>query len=89
MPATNKQFTVDSNSKLFSGEISTIQGFDKKDGKIGVELTSSRTGAVSFFVIATAHKYDGDIAYWKLVPSAETLVQHPGLTGWTMRVWND
>lgn len=56
----------------------------------GLKIRSERSGVMATFVVArTECDSEGDLRYWLLLPSTETLRRQPQLRGWTVVVYND
>ena len=93
MTKSTRLFFHSKSAKTFSAEISTIGNFQRlyTDGcDIGLELVSEKTGYISVWYISDVDKDgEGDMRFWVLYPTAESLDQFPGLRGYKMVIYND
>ena len=87
--STNR-FTYDKNTKEFVAEISELP---RNIGDLctqDITLTSHITGKESdWMVYNVSRDPDGDIMFWTLRPTKNTVAVHPGLDGATVTILND
>ena len=93
------QFDWDSAERSFSAEASMLT----RGGRVplfqriyqdacdeGLELVSAKTGKIAKFVVEeTKRDLEGDLQYWKLIPTADTKRTMPELSGVTIVIYND
>ena len=93
------QFDWDSAERSFSAEASMLT----RGGRVplfqriyqdacdeGLEMVSAKTGSVAKFAVnETKYDGEGDLLYWKLVPTVETKRKMPELDGVTVTIYND
>lgn len=90
------QFAHSKKDKSFVAEAATI-GRSPMLGQIypdsideGMILISAKTGAETKWVVVQEHHDDeGDLLFWELHPTAETLRKNPQLSGYTVTIFND
>jgi len=94
-PVSSRQFSYDKNKKSFVAEISSlgsnpfIQIYPDACDE-GIVMESENTGRSARFVVAdTLRSGEGEILYWKLIPTDETLRKNPRLTGHEITLFND
>lgn len=95
MTVSSRQFSFNSTTKQLSAEISDLGPGaiirvwpDSCD--VGVEVVSEKTGAhVKFFVSHTHVDPEGDVQYYDLKPTPESLRKVPAVKGMSMILFND
>jgi len=97
MNATTAKFSYNAAEKLFVTEASDLGPVgthyfhqiypDAAD--IGLILTSHRTGHEATFYLDHTETQEGEIKWWNLKPTTETVRKVPTLAGATLRIFND
>lgn len=94
-PVSSRQFSYDKTQKSFVAEISSlgsnpfIQIYPDACDE-GIVMESEKTGRSARFAVEdTLRSSEGEILYWKLVPTAETLRKNPRLAGHEITIFND
>lgn len=88
-------FTWDAHRRTFSAEASDLQlnQFDRLYDDacdVGLAIGNPDTGRVATFYLAeTDTDGEGDIRFWRLLPTAEALRLAPGLRGARVIIFND
>ena len=92
--STNR-FTYDKSTKEFVAEISELGSnvFNRvypDSCDVGFALVSHVTGKETDWVVQTEQRDpDGDILFWSLLPTSNSLRANPQLAGVTVTVMND
>ena len=87
--STNR-FTYDKNTKEFVAEISELPRWKGDLCVEDITLTSHITGKESDWQCYSVQRDpDGDILFWSLRPTKNTIAVHPGLAGVTALILND
>lgn len=93
---STRQFSYNRLKKCFSAFVSDFgPSFhlsrvypDRRDE--GLILISDRTGrAVTFILTETKRDRGGDVEFWKLTPTAESLLKQPAASGVSIVLFND
>jgi hypothetical protein len=56
---------------------------------VGLILVSDKTGDAATFYLHDVVKEDGDVIYWFLLPTSETIREFPRLKTSKIKIWND
>ena len=90
------QFTFDPKEKQFISEASDLQLELKQifndSCDEGLELVSRRTGEVSKWYLNKTEYTNGpdrELVAWHLIPTPQSIKNHPGLKGYKMVIFND
>lgn len=96
MPINVKLFTHIASSKHMIADISDLpgKGFERlypDSADEGLRIVNPRTGnVVSFFVSSVMRdEAEGELLGWELLPTPETICQHPEMAGYRVSVMND
>lgn len=95
---STKKFNCDSKRKVLVAEISDLGirlprspfvrvYHDSADE--GLVLMSHKTGKKATFYIDHIETDEGDIRWWTLLPTIETMHDIPQLRGWKIELFND
>lgn len=94
-----KCFSVNKQDRKLIAEVSTLEANNATKsafGRVyddafdeGFVIHNPRTGKSPVFVVNHIDRVEGEITYWELVPTKNTLRQIPGLKAWRVIVFND
>jgi hypothetical protein len=56
---------------------------------VGIDIVSAKTGTIATFYLGEAEYRDGDLQFWPLFPTSETLKKQPQLAGSKVVIFND
>lgn len=93
---SSKQFTYSAKSRCFIAELSDFNGKElfhrvwPDSCDEGITMVSEGTGREATFVI-DEEKYDkeGDLLWYKLIPTKETLRKVPEVSDTSIKIFND
>jgi hypothetical protein len=98
IPYTTKQFTHNFESRMLVTEMSDLgyragqvpfkQLYDDAVDE-GMALYNPRTGSVTYWMVVSEVKEEGDTTMWVLQPIPESCRRHPGVQNYTMHIYND
>ena len=87
---TGKVLLAEASDVTAGGTRPLVFALDKPASRYGLNVVSPKTGKRAVFVLVKRHlDEDGDVRWWDLVPSPETLKHQPALAGFTLRIFND
>lgn len=96
---SHREFMFDKERNQFSAEMSMLSSGSTIEvlgriyddaADIGLTIRSERTGQhATYYLHGTVKDDEGDIQYWELWPTTETLRQNPQLSGTKVVIFND